>query len=163
MDIIKVTSQTITRPNDTTAYASGDLIANNTTAGSVTPFAFNVGFSRGLKVHKVALTKSTTTSANTTLRFHLYTDSPTCSNGDNGAWLTTLAGWEGCFDLVGTGQTFSASHTCVGIYTNNSLAQPFFMVSDIDGYVYGLLEARAAYAPGAQETFYVTLYGEAYS
>ena len=31
-----LTSNVITRPADTTAYASGDLVANSTTAGSVT-------------------------------------------------------------------------------------------------------------------------------
>lgn len=34
--LITTLSGSFTRPSDTTAYASGDLVANSTTAGSVT-------------------------------------------------------------------------------------------------------------------------------
>jgi hypothetical protein len=35
-----IVSARFTRPSDTTAYASGDLVANSTTAGSVVPMSF---------------------------------------------------------------------------------------------------------------------------
>ena len=35
-------SQSFTRPGDTTPYASGDLVANSTTAGSVVPLTFTI-------------------------------------------------------------------------------------------------------------------------
>ena len=45
--IADIVTATLTRPADTTAYASGDLVANSTTAGSVTPLTFNAGASQG--------------------------------------------------------------------------------------------------------------------
>jgi hypothetical protein len=40
--LINTVSATFTRPSDTTAYASGDLVANSTTAGSVTPLTLTL-------------------------------------------------------------------------------------------------------------------------
>jgi hypothetical protein len=40
-------SASFTRPNNTTAYASGQLVANSTTAGSVAPMAFVLGIPTG--------------------------------------------------------------------------------------------------------------------
>ena len=36
-------SASLTRPADTNAYALGDLVADSTTAGAVTPLSFSVG------------------------------------------------------------------------------------------------------------------------
>ena len=52
------------RPNDTTAYASGDLVANATSAGAVTPLAFALGGNAmpgGTRITRVRLQKSGTT------------------------------------------------------------------------------------------------------
>jgi hypothetical protein len=39
---IEAVAATMTRPNDTTAYAANDAVANNTSAGSVTPLSFSM-------------------------------------------------------------------------------------------------------------------------
>src|SRR5688572_29350805 len=41
-DSLVAASATFNRPADTTAYSIGDLVANNTAAGSVTPLSFTV-------------------------------------------------------------------------------------------------------------------------
>lgn len=37
----------MTRPNNTTAYTNGDLVANNATAGSVVPLVFGEALAGG--------------------------------------------------------------------------------------------------------------------
>ena len=162
MKIIQSISNTITRPADTTAYTSGDLIANSTTAGSVTPFTFYIPEGRGLKVWRAKLDRSNTSVTNASFRLHLYKDSPTCANGDNGAWSTTRSGYINSIDIVGTSPAFTDTASASGVWVNNSVFAPLMVVTDVDQIVYGLLEARAAYTPASGETFSVTLIGEAY-
>ena len=163
MKIVEITSTTITRPADTTAYASGDLIANSTTAGSVTPFVMRVPYGRGLKIHRVGVSRNDTDVANASFRVHFYKDSPTVTNGDNGAWLSIVAGHQGFVDVVGTSPAFSANALAYGVYVNNSVYAPLYVLTDTDRYLYALLEARAAYTPASAETFTLSLIGEAYA
>ncbi len=94
----------VTRPNDTTAYAVGDLVANSTTAGSVVPLSFPLGNSYGIgqfRINRARLAKSGTGVTNATFRVHLYAASPSPANGDNGAWSTDQAGkWLGNIDVT---------------------------------------------------------------
>ena len=70
-------SASFTRPNDTTAYASGDLVANSTTAGSVVPLQIDLGnvaaVGHGItRITRARLTKSGTSPTNANFRIHLY-------------------------------------------------------------------------------------------
>lgn len=156
MIVIHTVSANFTRPADTTAYASGDLVANSTTAGSVTPMSFSDGArssqAYGL-IRKARLKKSDGTDvANASFRLHLYTSSPTCTNGDNGAWLTTHSGWLGAIDIT-TGTAFSDA--AGGNGAPNFGSEMNFRIGG--GTIYGLLEARGAYSPASEEVFTVTL------
>lgn len=162
MQIFQV-SGSFTRPADTTAYASGDLVANSTTAGSVTPVSLVIPYGRGLKIQKVGIFKSGATSTNGTFRVHLYNDSPTCTNGDNGAWLTTVSGWQGATDVVVSAQTFSDDGAGWTTFAVNSDYAPWLIKTDVDCTLYALLEARAAYTPASAEVFTVYLVGESYA
>src|ERR1043166_3581382 len=89
-------SASFTRPNDTTAYASGDLVATSTTAGSVVPLQIDLGnvaaVGHGItRIPRARLTKSGTSPTNANFRIHLYEAAPTPQNGDNGAWSTDRA------------------------------------------------------------------------
>jgi hypothetical protein len=150
-------TSSFTRPNDTTAYASGDLVANSTTAASVVPLSwtFNYVYHGNLIIRRFRLTKSTTTIANASFRLHIYLSSPTgIANGDNGAWSTNISNHIGYIDssnaiafVNGTSQTGA---------TMDSGSEIILPINQNDT-VYGLLEARAAYTPGAQEVFTVNL------
>ncbi len=155
-------SASFTRPNDTTQYGSGDLIANSTTAGSVSPMTFVIPYGRGFKLQRVGLLHSATTVTDAQFRIHLYKDSPTCANGDNSAWSTTVSGYLGYVDIDGQNQAFSDDGMAYGVYVNNSVFAPMCILTDVDQKVYGLLEARDTYTPAAQEVFTLTLLGEAY-
>jgi hypothetical protein len=157
-------SASFTRPADTTAYADGDLVANNTTAGSVAAMEFTnfidpqqrSGCVRRARVHK-----STTTTTAADFRLHLFTASPGVANGDNGAFVpSVVTGWLGSIavsvDEAGTAGSVGVGVPVTGAEINFTLAHPQTNVT-----LYGLLEAKAAYAPGNAEVFTVTL--EAYA
>ena len=147
-----VAAATFTRPADTTAYASGDLVANSTTAGSVTPLSFSVGRAGyGGSVRRVRVVKSGTTATNAAFRVHLYTTSPTAANGDNGAWSTSgAAGYVGYLDVAAS---LAFTDGCSGV----AAAAAGTELNYTSATLYGLLEARAAYTPASGETFTVSL------
>lgn len=152
---------TFTRPADTTAYASGDLVANSTTAGSVVPMAF-VTSGKGFDLDRVNLLHSSTTVTNATFRLHIYKDSPTIANGDNAAWSTTASGWVGSIDIVATAPAFTDAGRGSGTNLINTNWAPLSFCPDKDGILYGLLEARGAYAPVSGEVFTLSIIGKAY-
>ena len=153
MAMISVIVASFTRPADTTQYASGDLVANSTTAGSVVPMRFDVNDTgMGGMVRRVRIRKSGTSVTSASFRLHLYTTSSiTCANGDNGAWSTNQAvNYVGAFDVTvdraftdgaaGNGVPMAGSEINLGLNT-----------------YYGLLEARGTYTPANGEVFTVDL------
>lgn len=149
-------STQFTRPADTTAYASGDLVANNTTAGSVAPLQFTVTrIATGSgSIRRARMKKSTASITSAAFRLHLYSASPTPSNGDNGVWLSTgAATYLGSLDI-----TFDRAFTdgATGNGTPSVGSEITFKLAS-GSIIYGLIEARSAYTPGNAETFDVTL------
>jgi hypothetical protein len=150
-------SATFTRPADTTAYASGDLVANSTTAGSVVAMSFTVArvAAGSVCIRKARLQKSTTTTANAAFRLHLYTAAPTIANGDNAAWSTTRAGYLGSIDFASANAlAFSNGAAINGLPV---LGSEMSVKLASGSTIVGLLEARAAYAPGNAEVFEIEL------
>lgn len=154
--LISVPSDSFTRPNDTTAYASGDLVANSTTAGSVTPLSFkiwNSGQGQTI-VLRTRIFKSGTTNTNANFRVHFYEASPALTNGDNGAWLSSkAANYLGNIDVA---SMFAFSDGCTGFGSAAAGAEMRLKLSS-GTTLYALLEARAAYTPAANEVFTVYL------
>jgi hypothetical protein len=144
------------RPADTAVYASGDLVANSTTAGSVVPITITGaarvtganGWLTGLR-----LTKSSATLTNATFRVHIFRNIPaTITNGDNGVFLVSgVAALHICYvDIVmdlaftdGAKGSAAPSRNVCGFSTSGSAN------------LYALIEARAAYTPTSAETFTV--------
>ena len=154
------TSASFTRPNDTTAYASGDLIANSTTAGSVTPMSFQIASGIGFSIWRASVKFNSATPTNAQFKLHLYKASPTVTNGDNGAWLSTESGYLGSISVDASTLTFSDSTTG----WSAQLTAPLTVPTDTNpGKLFGLLTATAAYTPIANEVFTVTLVGESYN
>jgi len=85
-------SASFTRPATTTAYLVGDLIANNETAGSVTPIVIDLGVKEALIRGLDFSTSNTAFPASTTIRFHVFDALPTYGVGDNGAAALSVAG-----------------------------------------------------------------------
>lgn len=145
-----------TRPADTTAYASGDLVANSTAAGSVVPLVFDVGreTKKGVIITKARVRKSGTGVTGAAFYLHLYRRQPTVTNGDNGAFLSNEADdYLGCFSIASM-MAFSdgAAGNGAALVGSCMLAKPV-----VGNTLYGLLEARGAYTPANGETFDVGL------
>lgn len=151
-------SASFTRPNDTTAYASGDLVANSTTAGSVVPMQIPLGqivsVGHGLtRITRARLFKSGVSPTNANFRVHLYQASPTPANGDNGAWSTdNAANWLGNIDVT---SMLAFTDGCMGTGSATAGSEMFLRLAS--GSIFALLEAKAAYTPVANETFTLTL------
>lgn len=146
-------SASFTRPADTTAYASGDLVANSTTAGSVSPMSFTISRNTGAggMLRRARLRKTGTTTTNASFRLHFYSASPTVTNGDNGAWLSTqAANYVGSID-ISVDKAFSDGAAGNGV---PSVGSEINFTADT---YYVLVEARAAYTPASGETFTVSL------
>lgn len=149
-------SATFTRPSNTTAYASGDLVADSTTAGSVTPLSWTAArvAAGSFMVRRIRLRKSGTSVTNASFRVHLYSASPVPANGDNGAWSTDgsaayLGRVDVTVDVAFTDGAQGIGTPLVGTEINVALAS--------GQTIYGLVEARAAYTPASAEVFAVVL------
>lgn len=150
-----VAAAAFTRPADTTAYASGDLVANSTTAGSVVPLSFllvNAGSGGQSQIERARLLTSSTSVTNASFRLHLFETSPTSAVGDNAAFSCTNASYCGAMDIV-VAQAFSDGAAGVGVPNIGTR----IVVEPTATTLYGLLEARAAYTPTSGGTFTVTL------
>lgn len=149
-------TSSFTRPADTTQYASGDLVADSATAGSVTPLTFGLqGVKGNGTIRRARLYKSATSATAATFNLHLFTAAPVVTNGDNGAFaVDTAANYIGKIaidmssgGLAGTAYLFQASAAiAMGV-----------QISDVGDFIYGLLEAGGTYTPGSGEAFKVTL------
>ena len=153
--VVTQTSASFTRPSNTTAYTSGDLVANNTSAGSVVAMQFTiaVGNGRALKIKSVKLETTSTTATNGDFRLHLYAADPTVTNGDNGVWLTTESTYIGFITL----DALLAFSDAIAAVTVPSVDTQLYWRLASGTILYGLLEARAAYDPSSAEVYEVTL------
>jgi hypothetical protein len=152
-------SASFIRPADTNAYTAGDLVANSTTAGSVTPLSFAsvVRTAAGAaSVVKCRMSKTGTGVTGASFRLHLFSASPTVTNGDNGAFLSTQAAtYLGAFDFsVSNMKVFSDGVACNGV---TQTGYPVTVDLPSGSTVYGLVEALAGYNPASGETFTFTL------
>jgi hypothetical protein len=152
--------QTFTRPNDTTAYAAGDLVANDTTAGSVTALTWTIpGGSKNIaKIVSVIMSKSDGADVtNATFRVHFYNVTPLApANGDNGALAPVVTAMAASAYL---GHSGTITHLLGGDSAGH--ANPAIPLTGLTSdTVYGLIEATAAYQALALETFSVQFVAE---
>ena len=157
---IVAASSTITRPADTTAYASGDLVANSVTATAVNALQFSAPRDSGGKGRVVGarIMKSTNSVTNAAFRLHLFSATPTfVTSGDNTAMTTVVVatgkGYLGYVDVTAmTG--FSDVAWGTGAVDSARLAMPFIAADTV---LYGIVEARGAYTPGSAEVLTLSL------
>jgi hypothetical protein len=155
--IISNPSGNFNRPGDTTTYAAAELVANSTTAGSVTPVAITVAGTAGAQVRllRARLQKSGTTNTNAQFHVHVWRTAPTVANGDNGAFApNNAANYLGRFTIGGM---VALSDGCVGYGVPGiGLEVPIDLAGGVTQ-VHCLIEVLAAYVPANAETFTITL------
>lgn len=156
-------TQTLTLPGTGGTYAAQDEVSNSATAGSVVPITFtnmvpaNAG--TGYLV-KAVLEASTPTVANAIFRLWLYNAAPPTLNGNDAQLVFRKADKAkriGYVDFAliteGTGSD--------GAYALDDGLRLAFQADVAARNLYGVLEAKAAYAWTASQTFDVTLIVEA--
>jgi hypothetical protein len=144
-------ASSITRSANTTAYATGQLVANTTSAGSVTPLALTAARVSGGSgvIRKVRLLKASTSLSNASFRIHFFNSPPTVGAGD-GSTLT----------LTGVNYYLgSADVTMDRAFTDGAWGAADLSFTDISfklasgQTVYAFIEASAAYVPASAEVF----------
>lgn len=158
-------SGSVTLPAGTPTYASGDLVANHATAGSVVPITLADivrAEGAGFRCDCVRLRKSGTGITNASFRVLIFDRSPTVSVGDDAALLSgstyavsdiahLLATYDVTMDRVGTaGATGPAATPAAGVRT---------LVPNSGLSLFALIMALGAYQRVANEVFTVTLEG----
>jgi hypothetical protein len=158
-------SSSFTRPANTTQYAAGDLVANNTTAGSVAPLSFaNAARSAGdsFRIERVRLTASSNSLTTPSFIVHFFESSPTVSVGDNAVFnttgtLATTGSATYCGKVLVT-LTMAGSDGAVGIGTPDT-GIGITMAPQSGTTVYALIEANSTYTPTSGETIGVIVEG----
>lgn len=142
-------TDSFTRPNDTTAYAQHDLVANDTTAANVDPLTFT--FLHAGWLRKAVLHHTNPVAANGVFKLWIVAADFTPTNGDNGAFGgAVLANILAVVDITANNQSNTGGAIGETFFTNGQWEIPA-------GDCFGFLQVDAAYTPGAQEVFTVTL------
>lgn len=155
---------TLTRPANTTAYAAGDSISNNATAGSVTALVSgNLSDVNDdpIFVSEILVRSTDTGLAGKKIRAYLFNSDPTANSGvgggDNAAFSQKIAGYVGSF--VGVMET-GFSDGCVGRLLptfNDANATPagaFVPIRPVSGArtLYIQFQAVEAFTPSGNST-----------
>lgn len=150
-DIIINPSANFTRLANTTAYASGQLIANSATAGSVVPLSWTASriATGNFRITRVRMSLSGKSVTNTNFRIHFFNASPGFANGDGGTFTPSVLADEVCemdvtIGLAGSDVSMGYGASNQGVACDVALAS--------GSTLYGAVEARAAYTPVSGET-----------
>src|SRR5216684_5676664 len=155
--ITQASSSTITRPANATPYASGQLLANSVTAGSVNALQFStlarVSGGSGV-ITGAVIQKSTNTITNAAFRIHYFNTIPTFVTAGDGSAISTVVqasgkGYLGYVDII-TMTGFSDVAWGTGAPDNTRGCIPYVATAQI---IYAIVEVRGAYTPGNAEIF----------
>lgn len=154
VDTIVTPSSNFAHPSATT-YASGQLVANSATAGSVVPLSWTAARNIGgnFYIRRVRIMLSSKSVTLTSFRVHFYTVTPTIANGDGAAWSTTLANYVCKMDVpVTSWEAGTDVSSGIGVPTSGDGNECNVVAAGGTQTLFGLVEARAAYVGTAGET-----------
>ncbi|TGW09959.1 hypothetical protein EN788_22160 [Mesorhizobium sp. M2D.F.Ca.ET.145.01.1.1] len=154
---IEATAATMTRPADTNAYTANDAVANNVTAGSVTPLSFSVSDVNNdlVTLERLRLITSDTGAQGKNFRAWLYQVAVTPGAGDNAAFTSPRGSFIGT--MSGTLRTFSDG--AGGVMVPDEGAR--IIAKPISGNVTvnALIQTLDAFTPLSASTWIATLEG----
>ncbi len=150
----------VTRPNDTTAYAISDVLGSGTQAGGGIMVFPNMGPPNGrILITSVSLLRqvSALVGNEANYRLHLYNASPLSALGDNGAWDLTagdLPNYVGYIDMGTPIDWGSNIYVEANGYNKQVALGP-------SGNLFGYLTTVFGYTPVALTVLTVTLHSQA--
>ena len=157
--MVRVTTSK-TRPNNTDAYTSGDVINESTSAGTNWTFANCSRINAGSGViTRATIADGANVSTKAILELWLFNASPT-ADMDAALFTPTDAELATCFGIIQFTNVFvgdatsGASGNCV--LSSGQIAVPFLTGAATKD-IYGVLVVRNAYVPVANETFDIIL------
>lgn len=149
---------TLTRPNDTTAYAAGDVVSNS--ASATTPLALPLARVEGGSGYLVAARLSTSKKSITPrMRVHLFNASDPTLAADNAAWRELFADASkrlGYFDLPAMSTAADTTNSNMARALDLALRIPFVAAAAALN-LYAVLETLDAFTPDANQQFSLTL------
>ncbi len=153
-------SASITRPNDTTAYAAGDVVASSTTAAVATTFANAVGEPGGSAIlTSVMMVDSSSTATKGQFEVWLFNASYT-QDQDNAVFTPTDAECATLVAVVPLNTSYVGDATAGtggnAVYFSGAINQ-YFSCAAASTTLYGALVVRNAYTPIAVEVFTIQL------
>lgn len=158
----RVISASFTRPNDTTAYASGDVICNSTSAPVVLTFpraTVTQGPKFSIIAQAILVDSANQATKLASPELWLFDTAPTADN-DNAVFTPTDAELANLLGVIVFDTAFVGDATAGAggnaIFRVPSLSIPVFTKAE-DNAIYGVLVARNAYVPVAQESFTIKL------
>lgn len=114
--VVSNPTATFTRPANTTAYAANKLVANSTTAGSVSPFSLTVTASAAcsFRVSELVLTTNHTTGlSGASFTARMWSAAPTYANGDGGTYQVSTGAAGFLAKFSGPCEQFDDGAVCV--------------------------------------------------
>lgn len=160
----KVSTDSKTRPNDTNAYTAGDTINESTSAGTVLTFTNCVRFEGGSgAIGKVTIDDSANVATKLQCELWLFDTAPAAATigYDNAAFAPTDA------EMQTVAAVIPISTAYVGTSTSGAGGNAFltsgvvnipFKCASSSTTLYGVLVARNAYVPVANEVFKVRIH-----
>jgi hypothetical protein len=149
-----------TRPNNTTAYSSGQIIAQSTTAGSCSALGLPaarlpIPACTGM-IRRARLMVNDTAWLNAVVRCHFFKLNPTFSNGDGGNFAGGLneSTYLGACDVT-LNEQFSDPYV-KGIGAPNAGTEVNFDTASGTQNIYAVLECRSSVTPAASSTWSLT-------
>lgn len=154
---IEAVSGTMTRPANTTAYVAGYAVANNTSAGSVTPLSFTVSDVNDdtVTLERLRLITSDTGAQGKNFRVWLYQVAVTPGAGDGAAFTSPRASFIGTM----SGTLRSMSDGAAGILVPDEGARIIAKPVSGAATMRALIQTLDAFTPLSASTWIATLEG----
>jgi hypothetical protein len=154
--LLVVAASALARPANTTPYTAGDAVANDPTAGSVTPISLALSdlTDAPVSIERLRIASSDTGVAGRAFRAWLFRSSPAPGAGDNAAFTVPAA------NLIGT---------MVGVFKPSTTAGSFAVLVPEDGArivtapglgaqtIFALLQTLDAFTPSANSTTFTLI------
>ena len=145
-----------TRPNDGTAYAAGDVVAESTSAATVWTFtACASGNGKGGTIVSAVMIESVAQATKPDLELWLFDTTITTQN-DNVAWAPTDSDMEKCVGVIDLPAALYKTASGNGVIDRQGLNLQFNAAAS-DTNLYGVLVVRNAYTPVALEKIVIRL------